>query len=69
MVHMFKRRRLKCDAIPSLHLPIINKERHETNGKRRDKVKMRAINAETKQKYENNVPELMEKDIEVSESV
>ncbi|KAK0071482.1 hypothetical protein PV325_012830 [Microctonus aethiopoides] len=64
-----QRRKLKCDAIPSLHLPIINKERNEKNEKRHARVKMRALNVETKQRYENNVPEPMEKDIEISESV
>ncbi|KAK0073312.1 hypothetical protein PV326_013545, partial [Microctonus aethiopoides] len=64
-----QRRKLKCDAIPSLHLPIINKERNERNEKRHARVDMRAFNAETKQRYENNVPEPMKKDIEISESV
>ncbi|KAK0165788.1 hypothetical protein PV328_004278 [Microctonus aethiopoides] len=64
-----QRRKLKHHAIPSLHLPIINEEKHETNEKRLDKVKIRAINAETEHRYENNVPEPMENDIEISKSV
>ncbi|KAK0170537.1 hypothetical protein PV328_008375 [Microctonus aethiopoides] len=64
-----QRRKLKCDAISLLHLPIINKERNERNEKRHARVEMRALNAEAKQIYENNVSEPMQKDIEISESV
>ncbi|KAK0183393.1 hypothetical protein PV327_001439 [Microctonus hyperodae] len=76
------RRKLRRHAIPSLHLPIINKERHETNEKHTDidikvsesiqsttETGKAAYNAETKQKYENNVLEPMEKDIKVFERV
>ncbi|KAK0156898.1 hypothetical protein PV328_012149 [Microctonus aethiopoides] len=64
-----QRRKLEWDAIPSLHLPITNEERHERNEKQHAIMKVKAINAETKHRYENNVPEPMEKDIETSESV
>ncbi|KAK0157041.1 hypothetical protein PV328_011976 [Microctonus aethiopoides] len=64
-----QRRRLKYNAIPSLHLPIINKERNERNEKRHARVEMRALNAQKKRRYDNNVPEPMQKDIEISESV
>ncbi|KAK0071876.1 hypothetical protein PV325_012232 [Microctonus aethiopoides] len=62
-----QRRKLEWDAIPSLHLPITNEERHERNEKQHAIMKVKAINAETKHRYENNVPEPMEKDIETSE--